>query len=867
LSDIYIGYGNGDFFLLRYLESDAVRQQFDAPANAVYLLQSIEHAGGLPRRQHFFLDDQLNILSVEEHSVLLADYDPRARSWYRDAQVNAGQIKTAPYVFYITNNVGISIANRSERDPTAVVGADLRLGNLDSLLVQLLPTPSADMALVNRQGQVIAYHRPHLAPTAHDAAGAIQLATLGDLSPIMRALAPTLGAGPAGEDNLHELTIGGTDWYATTNPVALEGGEPFYLVTAIPQDELMAAAHRLRSQALLAVLLVMALATPATWLLARAIAKPLRKLAGEAEAIRQFDFAKPINVASLIKETNELATTMASMKRTIRRFLDISATVAGESDFTRLLPSLLRETISAAEAEGGILYLADGERLLPAAALCSNDSPLPGNAPPIAIDHTAALADALSVGGASGLALGAAEAEALGLTEAVAACRASHVIAVRLTNRQGGLVGGMLLFTRRAADEARLGFVGTLSGPAAVSLENQELIHQQKKLFESMIHLIANAIDAKSPYTGGHCARVPVLVKMLAQAACDANVGPYRDFQLDAAGWEAVHVAAWLHDCGKLATPESVVDKATRLEAQYNRIHEIRTRFEVLKRDAEIVCLEAIAAGAPEAGTRARLADEWQALDADFAFVAQCNEGSEFTTPERLARLRQIASRTWRRTLDDRIGLSEEERQRQARIPAPPLPVAEPLLSDRPEHRIERHPGSRMAPDNPWGFRMAEPELLYNLGELHNLSVARGTLSQEERHKINEHMVQTYVMLTALPFPKHLREVPEIACCHHEKMDGSGYPRRLERGQIAPVARMVAIADIFEALTAADRPYKKGNTLKESLVIMARMRDEAHIDGELFELFLRANIWLDYATRFLRPEQIDTVDIEALLSV
>ncbi len=405
-----------------------------------------------------------------------------------------------------------------------------------------------------------------------------------------------------------------------------------------------------------------------------------------------------------------------------------------------------------------------------------------------------------------------------------------------------------------------------LTSLASIAIDNSRLKKVQRTLTEAFITVTAKAIDTKSPYAGAHCQRVPIITNMLAAAATMADTGPLKDFEMTEDEWNCLHLASWLHDCGKVTTPEYVVDKATKLETLYDRIHEVRMRFEVLKRDAEIACLEAIAAGTPEAEAKTRLAAEWQALDADFAFVAACNEGGEFMAPERLARLRQIAGRTWRRTLDDRIGIAHEEKERKARTPAPPLPVAEPLLADRPDHRFERGPGDRMPPDNRWGFRMPVPELLYDKGELYNLSVARGTLSEEERYKINEHIVQTFIMLTALPFPKHLREVPEIASCHHEKMDGSGYPRRLVREQMGPVARMMAIADIFEALTAVDRPYKKGKTLTESLAIMARMRDEAHIDGELFDLFLRAGIWRDYAARFLRPEQIDAVDIAAYLA-
>ena len=411
-----------------------------------------------------------------------------------------------------------------------------------------------------------------------------------------------------------------------------------------------------------------------------------------------------------------------------------------------------------------------------------------------------------------------------------------------------------------------MAFCTALSGSAAVALETRSLIAAQKALFEAFVQLIAGAIDAKSPYTGGHCARVPELAKLLASAACEARSGPYAAFALSEQDWEALHLAAWLHDCGKVTTPEYVVDKATKLETLHDRIHEVRMRFELLKAAAETEHWRAIAAGGDPAVLAEQLATTWAELDADFAFVAECNLGGEFMAPERIERLQRIAERRWRRTLDDRAGVSADELRRRQQEPAQPLPAWEPLLADRPHHRIARLPQQRLPADNPWGFTMAEPELLYNRGELHNLSVSRGTLSAEERYKINEHIIQTIRMLAALPFPEHLRAVPEIAGGHHETTDGRGYPRGLTAEQMSPLARMMAIADVFEALTAADRPYKSGKPLSVALAILVTMAIERHLDAELLELFLEAGVWRTYAERFLPAEQRDAVDLGALLA-
>jgi hypothetical protein len=383
----------------------------------------------------------------------------------------------------------------------------------------------------------------------------------------------------------------------------------------------------------------------------------------------------------------------------------------------------------------------------------------------------------------------------------------------------------------------------------------------QEALLNAFIKLIAGAIDAKSPYTGGHCQRVPEITRMLAEAACTSNEPPFDNFQLNDKEWEALDIASWLHDCGKVTTPEYVVDKATKLETIYDRIHEVRMRFEVLKRDATIDFWKQISEGGNRSELESQLNATLKQIDDDYAFIAECNEGGEFMADDKIERLQQIAERTWERTLDDRIGISWEESQRKQRSEEQPLPVTEKLLADKPEHIIEREDYEKMPADNPWGFKLDVPEYKYNRGEIYNLSVGRGTLSDEERYKINDHMTQTIMMLEQLPYPKHLREVPGIAGGHHETMDGKGYPRRLTKEDMSLTARMMAIADIFEALTASDRPYKKAKTLSESIRIMSFMKKDNHIDPDLFDLFLSSGVYLKYANQFLEPDQIDEVNI------
>ncbi len=597
----------------------------------------------------------------------------------------------------------------------------------------------------------------------------------------------------------------------------------------------------------------------------RRIAAPLATLAQEAEAVRRFDFSDHPVVRSPVQEIDQLGTAFDLMRDSVRRFLRINRRLATDTDLQALMPWLLAKMVGIAGAHGGALYLADPETgALGATALDMEGRRATANPglPPIALEALPRLmANARATMRPASGRMHADELEAIGLEAGFAWFGA---LALPLRDRRGQLLGMLLLFKEGEIDEANASFIEALAASAATALETQELLQGQKALLEATIRMVAGAIDAQSPYTGGHCERVPELTFMLARAACAAQDGPYAGFDLDADEWEAIHVAAWLHDCGKVATPEHVVDKATKLEAVYDRIHEVRTRFEVLKRDAEIDYWRGLAEGGDAAALRERRDALKALLDEEFAFVANCNIGGEFLSPEKQQRLREIGARRWQRTLDDRLGLSRDELARHAGPPAP-LPVEESLLADKHEHRIPRPPEETIEPDNRWGFQVDVPELLYNRGELHNLSISRGTLTAEDRYKINEHMVHTIRMLSELPFPRHLRAVPEIAGGHHEKMDGTGYPRRLDRDQLSPVARMMAIADIFEALTAADRPYKPGKTLSQALAIMAHMRKDNHIDPELFELFLRAGVHRDYAAKFMLAEQIDDVRIEDYL--
>lgn len=386
----------------------------------------------------------------------------------------------------------------------------------------------------------------------------------------------------------------------------------------------------------------------------------------------------------------------------------------------------------------------------------------------------------------------------------------------------------------------------------------------QEELMESIIRLIAQAIDDKSPYTGGHCERVPELALMLARRASESDDPPFDSFRLETEDqWREFRIAAWLHDCGKLTTPEHIVDKGSKLEVIYNRIHEVRTRFEVLWRDAEIDYLKDSAkAPGSEPELRQTLQQRRRQLQEDFTFVATCNVGGEELAEDHIDRLREIAQTTWVRHFDDSLGLSPSEALRTPPSAHPP-PATERLLSDKPEH-IQLREAHTLPPG--LGIRMEVPEHVHNHGELYNLSISRGTLTPEDRFRIKEHMISTIKMLDGLPFPTELSKVPRLASTHHETMKGTGYPRRLTREELSIEERILAIADVFEALTAADRPYKQAKTVGDAVEIMHRMVQADHLDRDCFELFLRSGIHRQYAGRFLPPEQHQEVDLQRFLA-
>ncbi len=880
LYSLYAGYPDGRFLqVILPRGNPTVLAAHQAPAGTAEIDRAIVLRQGRRVELWHFLDGGGRLLRATQ--ALDPAYDPRRRDWYTMAQTQPDVGLSGPYLFGSLRRLGVTVSRRLMGG--GAIGADFTLDDLAAFVRQQAVSPHGVVFLLEAGGRLL------VAPQGGGA----------DLVPALLALRR---AGPEGQVVPRE--VGGVPMLTLFAPVF---GGRMVVGIAAPRRDFSGPVASIALWGLGMTVLALLVVIPLGSLMVRLMSRRLTELAEEAERITEMDFSGEVPRQSVVTEFSQLGRAFGMMKdqmlaRTrnleaaqsaLVRLLELGIAVGSEKDMGTLVEKVVLEAERISGAEGGTLFLLtpDGEALRFAFIHNRVQDILVGGAgqvldfelptlpftppPPGSPDHVvcAAIRRGVSIHVADVAASTEFDFTTLRECDARAGYHTRSLLVVPLRPRGGEVIGAIQLVNaheRGRAEAVPFAFgaqrhVKALAAQAANALHNRILLDAQDALVDAMVRLIAGSIDAKSPYTGGHCERVPLLAQMLAEEAARQTEGPLADFAFTSEEeWREFRVGAWLHDCGKVTTPEYVVDKATKLETLHNRIHEIRTRFEVLLRDAEIARLQAVAAGSPPEAAAAAFARRRAGLEADFAFVAECNIGGEAMAPERLDRLRRIAGERWQRHFSDRLGLSFAEQERLAPIPAPELPVWEPLLADRPEHVIPWSGGERFLSPQ-WKFTLPIPAVMYNRGEVHNLSILRGTLTGEERFKVSEHVIQTLMMLESLPFPKHLRRVPEYAGAHHETMDGKGYPRSLSAPDLSIPSRIMAIADIFEALTASDRPYKKAKPLSACVAILAEFRDNGHIDPVLFDLFLRASIYRRYAERHLMPHQLDEVDVTRYL--
>jgi HD-GYP domain-containing protein (c-di-GMP phosphodiesterase class II) len=525
--------------------------------------------------------------------------------------------------------------------------------------------------------------------------------------------------------------------------------------------------------------------------------------------------------------------------RRLELLLRVGVALSAETDTNRLLETILLEAKELTRADGGTLYIRQDEDSLHFAIMRTDSLGIaiggttgrPATLPPIPLRdpetgapnhrHIASYAALRKTSINIPNAYDTTRFDFSGTKafDARNGYRSVSFLTIPMLDAEGRVVGVLQLINSRDPktnevvpfDDLDQQTVEVLASQAGVSLQNKLLRDAQRDLLESFIKMIASAIDAKSDYTGGHCERVPLIAEQLARAACDAKTGPFADFNLTELEWYELHIAAWLHDCGKVVTPVHVMDKSKKLETIFDRIETVQARFEVLMRDARLAAYERERGGADPALVASELEQELLALREDLAFLEKTNFGGEFLSAEGQDRIKRIAQRT-----------------------------------------LEM--GGRRVP-------------LLSTEEVQNLCVSRGTLTEKERLIINAHMVHTVNILNALPFPPQLRRVPEYATGHHEKMDGTGYPRGIYAGDMSVPARIMAVADVYEALTATDRPYKQPKKLSEVMFIMGKMKEQHHLDPEVFDLFISSGLYRSYAQKNLPPELIDAVDEQKLLAI
>lgn len=884
IAAISLGYADGDYFIIRAIVSEHMKKQFNAPELAHFMVDHIESDESPRKIRRKFLSQSKEL--INEIIYLDTEYNPTVRPWFTLATKTDKPVTTEPYLFYFIGKLGITISYEDKKTG-AVIAADLTLDELSKQLASTYLTPSSQILLIDAEKNLVAYQDIDKV-LKFDTSGHLKQSTVADLyAPEIREFLSLSDMDLTSKNAAykeHSFSLNGTNWFGAMTSIPMSDNH-MSLIVLSPEHELLTEATNIRNSSTIITAVILMFALPLTWLLAIRVAKPLTELTSESERIKDLDFQQRPAARSFVSEIDELSKSMNSMRGTINQFIKLVNTVTSEQEHTKILNTVAQETRKAGQAKSVAIYLCnekqstltqacinyknshtkDGHTISRNYAIddqpavisrCIEQRSLQTNNYTLADTHTPNLVDDIILS-----------------TELTS----SDIVSIPLLDRKQELIGIMVMVFEREANKAsisqsKISFAQALAGFCAESLEKNQLYNDQKQLLESFIKLMAGAIDAKSPYTGGHCQRVPELAKLLTQAACDDS-DVFNDFTMNEEEWEALHIASWLHDCGKVTTPEYVVDKATRLETIYNRIHEIRTRVEVLKRDALIehhqqrveLAQQGVLTEDKEAQLSQALSKTLSAMDEDFAFIAECNSGDKFMDQEAIDKLHQIANRTWQRTISDRLGISWIERNLKDAEPETKLPITEKLLDDRVDHLIPRSDNNTLDENNPLGFKMTPPKLKFNRGELHNLSARTGTLTDEERFIINDHIIQTIIMLNELPFPKHLQDVPDIAGNHHERIDGKGYPRQKTGEEMSVQSKVMAIADIFEALTACDRPYKEAKPLSVALKIMKNMANEGHIDPDLFKLFIRSGTYLTYAKRFLETKQIDAINEEDFL--
>ena len=496
----------------------------------------------------------------------------------------------------------------------------------------------------------------------------------------------------------------------------------------------------------------------------------------------------------------------------LKRLNEIGVSLSVERDLHALLERIVLESRGFTHADAGTLYLRDGDELI--FEVSQNDT-LPAlnsgghgkaDVPPVSIDRGSVSGYVAVTGSPLNITdvyveEGGLQFDGPRLYDQMTGYRTTSMLVVPMKDHEDEITGVVQLINATdpdsgdvvaftAQDEA---LVQSLASQAAVAINNVRLIAETEQLFEAVLQVLATAIDERSPYTGGHIRRVAEMTMHVAGAVNACEQGPFATTRFNGDELNELRVAAWMHDIGKITTPEWVVDKPTKLTTIFDRIELVRTRFLLHRKSIEVEMLaqrpEAGEVASPEkmAEYEARLAQ----VDGDLQLLERVNQPGESMSDEDVQRLERIAQREY--------------------VSGNGAPSMGGLT------------------DN----------------ELYNLSIRRGTLTNEEYQKIKDHASMTVRMLGQIPFTSKLSRVPEIAGGHHERPDGTGYPQGLASEQIALQTRILALIDVFESLSADDRPYRTNPMSRDMVLgILQKEVDEGHLDGDVLALFLDQKLYL-----------------------
>ena len=520
----------------------------------------------------------------------------------------------------------------------------------------------------------------------------------------------------------------------------------------------------------------------------------------------------------------------------IKQLTSIGLALSAEKNISKVLEMIVDESRDLSNADGGTLYIVDDDKKHLRFEIMQNDtmktrmggtSGVEISLPkvPLYIDGKPNYSNVSSYTALTGKPVNIPdvyEAEGFDFTgprkyDATTGYLSKSMLVIPMKNHENNIIGVLQLLNAKdtetgdvvAFSTEYVNLIGSLASQAAVALTNTQLIQDLRNLLYAFIKSIATAIDEKSPYTGGHINRVVSLTMMLAEAINNTNKGKFKDVNFNEDEMEELRLAAWMHDVGKIITPEYVVDKSTKLQTIFDRINLIETRFQVIAQlieDKHFSRKMKLMQNGKTNGSEVKqldkeLAGNIKLLQEELDFIKKCNNPGEFLGDDKIEKIKKIANKTYSFGNMDYQYLTEDE--------------------------------------------------------IKNLCIQKGSLTDEERKIIENHATMTLKMLKELPFPARLANVPEYAAGHHEKLDGSGYPRGLTEKEMSLQSRIMVVADIFEALTARDRPYKKSMKLSQSVKIMGFMKKDRHIDPDIYDLFMESRLFYDYAKKEMNPDQID----------